>query len=68
MVRYTRQEETALLTIATICDTKANSTRRRKNRKFYIALEHFDRMTAGAFATVVPNLRDIDAPRHYQYF
>ncbi len=68
MVRYTQQEETALLMIATISDIKTNSTRRRNNRKFYIAPEHLNRTTAGAFATVVPNLRDIDVPRHYQYF
>jgi hypothetical protein len=43
-------------------------SKRTKKHHHYVSPEHWDRPIAGAYSTVVPNLRTVGAQRHYQYF
>jgi hypothetical protein len=60
-----KDENLALLAIA----VKLNRKKKRTySRNVYVSAENLDRNTAGAYATMVPALRDIGVARHYQYF
>jgi hypothetical protein len=59
------EEELALLAVA----RKTNREKKQKNsRKIYVGTENLDRNTAGAYAIVVPALRELGENRHYRYF